>query len=380
MILLKRKNKKGVVLVTVIVISMLMAFIGMSASNMLLQDMHMVRRLKHSNEAQYLAESGISVALATLASSFSAKDNPANFPQTDLGNGTYDVTVSESEGRVLLSSEGVARGVSRTVALEVKDNTVEALNYMMSSGADFQIFAMNSGLANIKGNMHGNNLMALMAIWDGVISINPCGEVCCNGSVSASGPLYLVEIEGGVITFQQPPTRGVPTVAFPTFDYVHYKNLASAGGGRNTDYFSGNKTWRDEEIRPVNGIVYVEGRATFRGTCHLYGGIVADEISINGKLYQHRSGTRNVIVSRTGNIEVWHELEAEQALVCAGQDFGMVSSNNVLNLTGTIIAKRYFTIVEPGSPVTYQHLSFNPDGILDPNGMDNPLIVVSWND
>jgi len=60
------KNKKGIVFVTVMVASMLMIFIAVSASNMLMQDAQMIKHLKRSTQAQYLAEAGVCDALAPL--------------------------------------------------------------------------------------------------------------------------------------------------------------------------------------------------------------------------------------------------------------------------------------------------------------------------
>ena len=69
------KNSKGLIFITVIVIAALMIFIIVAASNMILQDTHMVKRLRYSTQAQYLAEAGISDAMSTLATSGFSESN-----------------------------------------------------------------------------------------------------------------------------------------------------------------------------------------------------------------------------------------------------------------------------------------------------------------
>jgi hypothetical protein len=372
------RGNKGVIFIIVMVMSMLMVFIAVSASNMLLQDVHMVKHLKYSTEAQYLAESGISDALATLVElGFPARTNPANFPQKNLGEGTYDVTVIESGTRVLLSSVGTVRGVSRTVALEVKDNTPTSLYYMMASGSDMMFRALLLGWANINGNMHSNRNLLLQALWAGWIDVDTCGSSCCDGRVSASGTVDVREGFAGNVTIHGNggvPIEGAPPVTFPNFDYTYYKGLAQASG----DYYSGNVVFRDQTLSPGNGIVYVEGTATFRGECHLNGGIVADRIEVLGDLNQHKSGTRNVIISRSQDIRIFNKLAAEEALVYAGGDFRVFNAGSIVSITGTLISARYLRMWDALTYITYNHRVLYPDGLVIGSG-DVTIEIVSWN-
>ena len=374
------KSEKGAIFITVLIISMLTIFIAVGASNMLLQDVHMIKHLKRSMQAQYVAEGGISDALAKIAASFSAKDNPGNFPLTNLGDGTYDVTVTQSGGRVLLSSVGIVEGVSRTVSCEVRSNIASALYNMMSSGANLRLRALNDAWADINGDLHSNNKMWLHTQKDGWMDIDTCGEDCCDGSLSATDSIDLHETTPNTLVYHGSLAPYDGTVTFPTFDYLFYKNLALTGGGEGVDHFSssGETEFVDATLNPVNGIVYVEGTARFRGTCHVNGGIVADKIIVQGELYQHKAGMYNVVISRTDHLRVMGRLDVEEAVVFAGDDFRIFDTGVIVNITGTLIAKGYLHVWDKKTFITYNHKLLDPGGMLGPEG-SNPIYVVSWN-
>ncbi|UCD55106.1 MAG: pilus assembly PilX N-terminal domain-containing protein [Candidatus Omnitrophota bacterium] len=375
-------NKKGAVFITVMVISMLMIFIAVTASNMLLQDAHMIKHLKYSTQAQYLAESGISEALVTLADNgFANRGN--DFPLTgSLGGGSFEVTVIESGERLLLSSVGTSGTVSRTVAMEVEDNTATSLYYMLSAGADTRARAFFLGLADFNGDVHANNNVRLRAQALAAITVDPCGnDTYCDGDVSARNRVFLstgffanIRIAGSVLE-----GAAAPLVTFPQFDYAYYRAEATAGG----DYYSGDKTWDSESISPSNGITYVEGTATINGTCNLYGGLVADRIRIVGRLNQHKSGDKNVIIARgentVGDIEIFYRISVEEALVYAQRDFTVLGIGGRVEITGALIAFRNIAIWNSLAYVTYNHRVLSPLGLLSPEGEDEPLTIISWN-
>jgi len=368
------KKVRGAVFITVMVISMLMIFLAVSVSNMILQDAYTIKRLKLSTQAQYLAEAGISDALGTLVRlGFSAKDNPLNFTQQNLGGGTYDVTVIQNAGRVLLSSLGVVDGVEKTVSLEVKDSTPTSLYYMLSSGSDFTLRAFLLGWADINGDIHSNGNMLLHALWAGWIDIDVCA-VACLGDVSACGLVTENEGWAGNISYSGSLTNGAPPVTFPNFDYDYYKNLAIASG----DYYAGDVVFDNQDLTPGNGIIYVEGTARFRNVCNLNGGIVANRILVLGELHQHKTGTKNIIVSRNLDIRLTYRLETEEALVYSGRDFRAFGVGGIVNITGVLIAARYLRIGNALTHITYNHKIIYPDGLIIGAG-GSPTEVVSWN-
>ena len=385
------RNTKGAIFITAMVISMLMILVGVSASNMLLQDVYMVKYLKRSTTAQYIAEAGISAALATLIQNgFVAKGT--HFPLADnaFGGGGYTVTVTESGGRVLLTSVGTFGGISRTVATELKDNTATALYYMMSAGTDLRLRAFFLGLADVNGNLHANNDVRLMAQALSLIDVDPCGAGCCAGNVSACNRIFKTIKAFAAINIAGSETQGdsVTPVKFPKFDYAYYKAqaIASADGS----YLNGDTTigsvGTTTDLTPGNDIVYVDGTATLEGTINLNGGIIADKILIRGRLNQIKTGNKNVVVAKGsdaggtgGDIFIYYRLDAQEAIVYAARDFKLLSAFSYVAVTGSLLAERDIRIWDMLSYVTYNHKLLSPEGLLGPNGETEPFTVVSWN-
>jgi len=356
-----------------------------SASNMLLQDVHMIRRLENSTKAQYAAEAGISDALATLVQNengFDAMDTM--FPLTDtIGEGSYTVSVTESGERVLLTSVATVNSASKTVAVEVKDAEDNALDYMLCGGTDVRFRAFFLGLADINGNIHANNDITLRAQAVALIDIGPCPVGDCDGSVSAGDDISKKTGFLGVINIAGTETEGAGMVSFPEFDYAYYKTLAQD----SSDYYSDDtiigSTGATTNLSPGNGVVYVDGTATLYGTINLTGGIVAEKIEVRGELTQTKntSHNTNVIIAKgggsPGDIKIFNELATEEAVVYATRDFDVVSAFSVVNVTGALIAGRNIRVWDAASLVTYTHYTLDPDG-LSGDDEDDTISIVAW--
>ena len=385
----------------VMVISMLMIFIAVSASNMLLQDVHMVKRLKYTAQAEYLAEAGINHALAWLNANGLSALNPASFSLTPPGgsglDGTYTVTAKNDAAgnRVLLESVGTIQSVSRTVALEVRDTMPSCMNYILSANGDVLLKAGFVSLMDIEGDIHGNQSVQLSTgIFLGFMLVDGTATYTISQDDMVSIDVYIGYINAGGIDFW-PGTHTKKdwqdnAVELPEFDYAYYKDQAQSSGL----YYSGDQLFSSQSLNPGNGITYVEGTATFRGTCHVYGGLVADEIKIEsyrsgwsvtkGKLYQHKQGEYNVICARSGNIEIGNqdgwvrragELHAEEALIYAGTDLISRAAGSIIYVTGVITASNAINLREYVAYVNYSHqmpsVKFGPD--------IPTFEIVSWN-
>ena len=365
------KNKKGTVFMTVMIIAALMVLTGVGLSNLILQDTHMIKHLRKTTKALLIAESGISDALATILSLGSSSISvPGNFPLTSFGDGTFDVTVTTSGGRILLTSVGTYDNVSRTVALEVKDLTPTALYYMMAAGNDLEIRAFLLSLVDVNGDLHANDDVRLTARALALIDIDPCTDpsLNCDGDVSATDRVSLSTGRWAAINIAGTVTEGADLVTFPNFDYALYRAEATAGG----DYYSGNKTFGSPSattnLQPTNGIIYVEGTCEMYGTINLYGGIVANSIRVEGRLNQIKAGTKNVIISRTRNIRVAYRMDIEEAIVYAGRDFRVVSAGSYVNVKGNLLAYRNIRIWDAFSTVVYNHRVLSPEGLVVGSG------------
>ena len=374
-------NKKGTIFVTVIVLATLMVLIGTGLSNMIMQDTHLIKNMRYSTQALLIAESGINDALATLVSlGFNAVNNGGNFPQKAYGGGTYDVDVIQSGGRVLLRSVGTISGISRTVSCEIRNTTPTAMYYMMSAGSTLRLRSFFLSSVDVNGDLHANDDVRLRAQALAVIDIDPCADPsgCCDGSVSAGDKIFKTIGFWAAIYISGSETENAPLVTFPNFDYVYYQQQAQAG----SSYYAGDQTFGSvgttTNLNPSTGIVYVEGTATLQGTVNVYGGIVADRIRVIGRLNQHKSGTKNVIISRTNDIEVMYRLDAEEAIVFAGRDFQVISAGSTVSVTGILLGGRDISIWDVLTNITYNHLVLYPDGLLISGAGGFALEVLNW--
>ena len=354
---------------------------------MLMQDVHMIRHIGKATKAMYIAEAGISNALATLTQNgFAAKDTFFPLVDNDFGGGSYQVTVSQIGGRVLISSVGTFQGISQTAGLEVKDNTAGALYYMMCSGTNVRLRTFALGLADINGNLHANNNITLYALPLSLMDIGACGGACCDGSVTAVNTITQKEYFWADIRIAGSVTEGAAPVAFPAFNYIYYQQVANAGG----DYYNSDHDFgaigETNDFIPTNGIIYVDGTAKFYGECNLYGGIIADKIEVRGRFNQIKTGNKNVIIAKgsdgggtKGDIQIFYRLNVEEAVVYAARDFDVRSAFSYVTVTGSLLAGRNLQIWDVLSFVTYNHKLLQPDGILGPGGEEGPFLVVSWN-
>ena len=374
------KNKKGTVFMTAIIISTLMLLIGVGLANVILQDTHMIKHLRKTTKAQLIAESGISDALATIISlGATSMSVSSNFPLTSFGGGTYDVTVTTSGNRVLLTSIGVYDTVSRTSALEVKDMTPTALYYMMAAGSVLRLRAFFLSLVDINGDLHANDDVRLTARALGLIDVDPCTDpsLNCDGDVSATDRVFLSTGWFAAINIAGTVTEGADLVTFPSFNYALYQTEATAAG----DYYSGDKTFGSPgattNLQPTNGIIYVEGTCRMYGTINLYGGMVADRIRVFGRLNQIKTGTKNVVISRTNDIEIFYRFDAEEAIVYAGRDFNVLSAGSYISVTGNLLAYRDIRVWDFFATVIYNHRLLSPDGLTIGSG-GYFLEILNW--
>jgi len=265
------RQKKGTVFILVVLMSLLMVFIVTCVSNMILQDSHMVKRLKRSMQARYLAEAGISAAFAVLLDNgFAAKDTAGNFPLTTVSTGnTYDVTVVQSGGRVLLSSEGTASGTAISATAEVKGGTYPSgLENAMAAAGSAHIKSVGGNLT-VKGNIHVNGALMLTengspTLFDIQAYGGYSGKATASGSYVASGNVVIADStnSGGA----KPPQTML------NLDFSALEAAAIANG----NHISGNTTFNGGTINGGTiGLTFVSGNAKFQGTVIVNGGFVA---------------------------------------------------------------------------------------------------------
>jgi len=389
------KNKRGVIFIMAIVMTILFLFVGLAGSKMIVQDTYMIKRLKYSMQAQYLAEAGMSDALARLCSSFSL----SIFPVTGtLGEGSYSVSQSTSNGRVLLTSTGTVTGsngasdaVSCAVTAEVEDTTPTALNFIMSAGNDLKVRGGFLTASFLNGNIHGNNNVYL-ATGLALGYVNVTGTAThFSGNTYVDTYFGWIDVDGyprfGIGTHVTRPAWDGNAVTFPSFDYPYLAQVADDAA--DTCYYSSGHTFDGVTLTPSCGFIYVNGEAKFRNNCHIYGGIIADSIKVEnyvtwvwilpivhkGTLTQHVAGGANQIVARLGNIDVAGELHTAGALVYAAGDFRSIEAGAIVDVTGVISASSNLTFWDFLAVISYTYQK--PSVTFGPN--INMVKLDSWN-
>jgi hypothetical protein len=391
------KNIRGAVFITVILISALMVLIGVSMSNLILQDAHMIRHLKESTQAQYLAEAGVGRALVGLATatSFDAYAPPAGDVTLDPGTYTISVahpTVGEVE-RWLITATGTAGSTTRTVTMEVKEIASEALQYALAAGTNIKLTA-NNGSITVKGDIHANNFLTLHG-QNSPVDVEPYATLAGNATCSSTKSQAYKEI--GTVTFTNPAAvsgGGYPRLNMPSFDFGAFKTMAETGGliggaAKIGKFYSGDQTFTDTDnidggAANTAGITYVDGDVTFLGTpaspCTITGGFVAKgNITLNNgnALTQvaHASDYYPIFMSREGSrIKLYGNFTSTDGnIVYATNDVQIETPGGGSTILGTVIAGGSFTITANDNlELTYKNIT---TGNVQPIAID----IVSWN-
>lgn len=374
------KNSKGMIFVTVIVIAALMIFIIVAASNMILQDTHMVKRLRYSTQAQYLAEAGISDALATVATN-GFSEFGSGTPSPTLGDGAYSFTVKKytvaGEERWFVSSQGTVSGISRTTTIEIKDVSSPTMKNALSAGTNIAIKA-NMGNVIITGDIHANNDLTLKEQGGELSVVAPASADEGTGKATSSNNY---SVDAGVFIADSVNSGGDKLrLSMPIFRFDLFKQVAIDEGV----YYGSSQTFTDEwNLRGGSaGILYVDGDVIFNGKCRVRGGFVAKgNITLNNgnsltqvrspetgdrfPIFMSEQGTRMKLNGEFTTVEV--------NIVYATNDIQIETPGGKSMIAGTVIAGGSFKItanndldIKYGQITSYEAL---------------PLVVkiVSWN-
>ncbi|MGB2662076.1 MAG: hypothetical protein WBD04_06810 [Candidatus Omnitrophota bacterium] len=368
------KDKSGEIMVIVLAFVSLMIMSVLYLGNMMKQDVNLVQRVVLIEQASYVARAGINHAFARLQKDgFDAREDF----QGTLDTGTYTVTYSETAGRYTLTSLGATRGVTRTIIVEVVPLTPTALNFASGAGNNYSLFA-SLAVAVIRGGIHANNDVYLSARRF-FSSLTVTGSVSAKGIVKLGAKykesddfdqnVVINGISGESATYEE----GARGITFPSFNYERYREEAQESG----DYYDTSQVFDSVTLSPGNGIVFVDGDATFTGNCDLYGGIVADNIRVEGDLSQYKSGERNIIVARAGDVGVLDRLYTQEALIFASRDIIALSGFADFNVNGVMLARRNIDMWSFLTYVTYDYINTYPSDMEEePEGKQ--FEIISW--
>ncbi len=370
------KNQEGAVLVIVMTFMALMLLSAIYLANMIKGDAELIGRVKTVEQAKYMAEAGINHALGRIKNT-----NFGN--RTDFSNaldtGSYSVTFSESGGRYLITSVGTAGSVSRTASLEIEDLTPTALKYVTGAGNDFRTNSFIAG-AEMNGDIHANNDVYLksgfLISWLRITGDVSATGIVIEGTVHNDGSWDWWD-DHVVINGNADDTatvfEGERRIVFPTFNYDKYRQEAIDSG----DYYDTDQVFNGATLSPANGIVFVDGDVDFQGNNTINGGIIADDITIWGTLSQNKSGNRNVVIARDGDIGILGRLYTEEALVYADRDIRSLQVLADIEINGIILARRDIYMWNFLTLIDYDYVETYPADIGSEE--DQSFGIISWN-
>ncbi|MGD2278612.1 MAG: hypothetical protein PVH45_00780 [Candidatus Omnitrophota bacterium] len=372
-------NEKGQVLVITLIFMALMMMSLLYLGNMMKQDVALIKSVKLREQALSLAEAGIYHALAEMKQD--GYENYSDF-SGNLDTGSYDVTYLVREPSLLITSVGAVGGITAEVSVEVESIMPESLYYVMSAGDDVQVYS-SIATAEIDGDLRANDDVKLSCdltdanLYVDTKNIATVDILRLGTSYNIVDSKDLHVIINGVASEDARDLavvdEGAPPMTFPTFDYQRYKEAAIDSG----DYYDTGHTFSNETLNPANGIVYVEGLATFDGVCDLYGGIVANDILVNGTLTQYKSGDKNVIIAKTWQINVQGTLDTQEALIYTLDDINSVGDNAVFDINGAIVCREDILIQGMNTAIDIDYVYTYPVD-MQAEGEEQLFRVVSW--
>ena len=368
-------NKKGSVLALVMGFITLMVLSAVSLSSLIQRDVILIQKVSQNDQARYVAEAGINHALAKI---ILEKIKPDAFPglADSIDLGSYKVEVSTIGSRYLLTSEGTANGITKTVTAEIMDTTPTALNYFSGAGNNIVIKIHTWVDAQITGDIHSNNNTDIIVQNHATLVIT--GDVSSTGIITEGNKYHSSDNKdkdlsiNGDVSDTAVVYEGKPRITFPVFDYVQYKqdSIDSADGS----YYSGNQTFNGQTFNPNNGIIYVDGDVTIQGTCTFNGGLIADNINVVGTLDQVKKLNKNIIVAKNGDILISGRLVIAEALVFAEQDIQTHEKwGATVTVNGCMLAGRDIRMWNTRTELDYNHVYIKPDSI------EGGFSILSWN-
>ncbi len=368
-------NQKGAVLIIAMAFVLLMIMSTLFLGNMLQQDVQLITKVKSKAQARYIAEAGIYHAAAKIKlDGFSSR---ADFTGT-MDTGSYNVTYSEYSGKHLVVSEGTVGGITETASIEVEDLTPSALYYVAGAGNNVMINSFFAAAA-VTGDIHANSDVYLRSGF--LIS-----WLTVTGDVSATKKVWLGNrhnesdifdwhvVINGIAGESAVVEEGADAIFFPKFDFDAYEEAAIESG----DYYADDKTFTDETLSPANGVVFVDGLATFNGTCTINGGIVAKKIRVDGTLNQVKSGYRNVIIAKKKDIKIAGRLATEEAIIYATRDIVATEVGADIDVNGIMMAGRDIYLWNFLTLIDYNYVETHPIDMGEEEEGQS-FRILSWN-
>lgn len=332
---------RGSIFLSTMVSLFVMTLIGGFIYQMSTQDLQLVNRMRKAAQAQHLAEAGLAKAFAVLKNDFNSKNNAANFPLTNLGEGTYDASITQAGNRVLVSCVGDVQGVKKTVSAEVLPPQPSALDYA-TAGSSLSFTLAGQSSITVSGKIYADTNISLNAqAGNSSIAITNPGNADAGGNITTSG-------NGSIVI--GPQTPGSNLAGFPVVDFAFYKNIAQNQGGV---YINGNQTYNTANSMPSPGgrVIFVEGNLTISASQNTTAAIfatgsitmTAGSIAVNQPSNYPAMVTQNqpISINSSGNPGV---TLSTAGVIYSGNDFSITGNHNTIDIeNGSILARGALT-------------------------------------
>lgn len=286
----RRRGERGFALIAAIVFLTVMLILGASMVASTVQELHTASKIKKDTQALNLAEAGVDYAAWKVYNI--GKDNltlPLTYTSSDLGTGSYRVTISQYQGtndNLVVESTGYVQDTTASND-NVYQAKVKVVGSFLTTGPttqnqvfDFGVFSGGpltmGGSLHVTGTAHANG------------NIKTNGNPTVTGKVTSSGTKI-----GSSSNYLGGTEVGVPKIAMPVVDLAYYRAHAS-------QIYSHNKAFNEHEV--LDGIAYVDGDCTINSHFSGRGVIVASgRITINGNACLENEATDAfALISATG--------------------------------------------------------------------------------
>jgi len=336
---LAKGKRRGSALTIAIFMTVLLSLTAGSLSKSTLNENQLQYRDLRLIKAFHLAEAGISEAYTLLKGDWYLKDDPSAFPETNLGEGTYDVTMLDIEGRVVIQSKGKVYGVEKTLLVEVTSDPADpAFDYVLFGGNKVEL-EHNT----LNADIHSNGWIKLE-------------DATLMGTASAVNNIVIDATSSATTTIE-----GANPVPFPTFDFNYYYNLADPA-----DRYTGVFVWNNVNLQPINGVIFINGSVNITGTSQLTGAIVATgTIFISGNFTRFEYGNIPSLMSRDDSVSVNGNHTFAAGLLYSGSRDVKVDGNGTI--IGALIA--FNQAKAEHSTITFAEL--NPPGLNSSGPVEN---------
>lgn len=347
------RSKSGSALLVVIGFTMLLVMGGAAATWITGQSAFTSRKQLEQSRALAIAEAGVADVLAIMSTNYEAG---VGVTYTNVYNGgRYVVSTSRdlTSGNVLVTSTGTYRTSSRRTRLELLGDIYQ---YWASLVEDAAIIAggdatLETAAPVIVGRVHANGNI-----------FHSTGNLQIDGNLTAGGIIELTA-KAGYVAITNHPELVVPSY----FPIENWKAAAQSGGL----YYSGNQNWRNVNLTPANGIVYVDGDVEINNRSTLAGTLIATgSISINNRFDQTLTASNMPALIAGVNINLLNRNRYD-GIIWAGNN--IVTRNNKI-INGALIALNNIYLENKAQlPGTHSSPDWNPDGTPE-----QEVIVGGW--